>query len=221
MEPPEILTTVREAIREHAGGDPDKWFYANRFVFARLQLDERRTKTQIKRELLQADRPCHHCKEPFGQRTGVCLHRLDGDRGYSPDNCVLMHPECHVEHHKHNRCERGDRSDTTSPVLEKVSKRYDDKSFIYWWDISLGFLEKIDRYEAVEFVRSDTGERCHAPTPALKGFLTQERRTSRGQGNWGIKVLRDREGELAFEPGSRKDKWLFLPVVWLNDEHED
>ena len=101
MELQEILTTVREAIRGYAGDDPDKWFYANRFVYARLQLDERRTKTQIKRELLQAGKPCHYYNIPFDERTGVCLHRLDEDRGYSRDNCVLMHSHCHVDHHKH------------------------------------------------------------------------------------------------------------------------
>jgi hypothetical protein len=59
------------------------------------------------------------------------------------------------------------------------------------------------------------------PTAALKGYLTKERQTSRGNGNWGIKVLKDRENELAFEPGNKNDKWLFLPVVWLNDTQED
>ncbi len=51
MKPKEILEMAREEIRKTAGNDPDKWFYANRFVFARLQLDERKTKTEIKRLL--------------------------------------------------------------------------------------------------------------------------------------------------------------------------
>jgi len=109
MEPQEILTMTREAIREHGGDDPDKWYYPNRFVFARLQLDERRTKIQIKRELLQAGKPCHYCNKPVADRTGVCLHRLDEDRGYSRDNCVLMHSHCHVEHPKQNRRASGGR----------------------------------------------------------------------------------------------------------------
>ena len=43
--PRQILEDTRQRIREHAGKDPDKWWYANRFVFARLALDERKTKT--------------------------------------------------------------------------------------------------------------------------------------------------------------------------------
>jgi len=38
MEPREILQATRQAIYQYAGQDPDRWFYANRFVFARLQL---------------------------------------------------------------------------------------------------------------------------------------------------------------------------------------
>ncbi len=64
-------------------------------------------------------------------------------------------------------------------------------------------------------------ERCCVPTVALKGDLTGERKTSRGQGNWRIKVLKDREGDLAFEPGTKNDKRLFLPVVWLNEDKDD
>ncbi|MDP6543487.1 MAG: hypothetical protein QGH60_05805 [Phycisphaerae bacterium] len=42
MEPNEILENVRQLIAEYSVGDPDKWWNANRFVFARLMLDERR-----------------------------------------------------------------------------------------------------------------------------------------------------------------------------------
>jgi len=39
MNPQGILGKTRKAISDYAGDDRDKWFYANRFVFARLQLD--------------------------------------------------------------------------------------------------------------------------------------------------------------------------------------
>jgi hypothetical protein len=228
MEPQEILDRTREAIRNHAGGNPDKWFYANRFVFARLQLDERGTKTKIKKELLEANKPCNYCNNLFENRIGIHLHRVNGKHGYSRDNCVLMHSECHTKFHLENpRSELSDRlseqeqPENAVPILEKYSKRYDEWSFTYWWDISPGFLDKIDKYEAVEFVKKDSGERCYVPTAALKGYLTEQRKTTRGNGNWGIKVLKDKDSELAFEPAGQSDKWLFLPVIWLNETQED
>ncbi len=36
MVPREILANVRDTIREYAGSDADKWFYANRFIFVRF-----------------------------------------------------------------------------------------------------------------------------------------------------------------------------------------
>lgn len=47
MKPEEILAHVRQLIQEHASNDPDEWWYANRYVFARLNLDERKTKTDL------------------------------------------------------------------------------------------------------------------------------------------------------------------------------
>ncbi len=73
----------------------------------------------------------------------------------------------------------------------------------------------LDSLDAVEFAKKDVVERCVVPVEALRGFLTPERQTTRGQGNWGIKILKDRPDELAFEPGTGGGKWRFLPVVWL------
>jgi hypothetical protein len=139
-----------------------------------------------------------------------------------------MHPECHKKFHSENpptkqtnHTAKSRDSNFAAPILEKESKRYNDKAFIYWWDISPGFLDNIDKYDAVEFIKKDMSERCYVPTLALKGYLTKERQTSRGSGNWGIKVLKKRESELAFEPKNKKGKWLFLPVVWLNEKQDD
>ena len=82
-------------------------------------------------------------------------------------------------------------------------------------------MEEPHDLEAVEFAQKDTRERCIVPVEALKGFLTPDRQTSRGEGNWGIKILKDRPDELAFEPGrATGGKWLFLPVVWLEDTED-
>jgi hypothetical protein len=229
MEPRDILDVTRRAIREYAGQDPDKWFYANRFVFARLQLDERRTKVQIKKHLLDTQPRCAYegCNLPFDGKRGIHLHRIDGTHGYTRENCVLMHNECHTKYHAGHPPDRhrgrlfGARPNPVRPVLKKVSKCYEGGSFLYWWDISASFLDKIDDYEEIEFIKKDTGERCSVPVPALKGYLIAERQTSRNNGNWGIRVLRAREQELAFEPGKGDTRWLFLPVVWLGNSRED
>jgi hypothetical protein len=85
MKPEDILEEARRRIRDHAGNDPDKWFYANRYVYARLQLDERKTKTDIKKNLFNANVPCHYCGKPFEKKTGVHLHRLDEERGQNAE----------------------------------------------------------------------------------------------------------------------------------------
>lgn len=203
-------------ISEHAGGDADKWWYANRFVFARLQLDERKTKTGVKKKLLDADSPCHACGKPFESKRDIHLHRLDGSKAYSGANCVLMHAECHRRYHVTQQ--EDTIADTgREPTLTKWSKRYDDMSFLYWWDITPSLAAALDALEDVEFAKKDTRERCVVPVEVLNGFLTSDRQTTRGQGNWGIKVLKDQPDELAFELGAGGGKWRYLPVVWLSE----
>jgi hypothetical protein len=216
MTPQEILEHVRELIREHAAGDPDKWWYANRYVFARLQLDERQKKTAIKRRLLDAGATCQECRKGFAETSGVHLHRLDGNRGYADGNCVLMHAECHRKYHAESAQEEPPGGRGTLRV--KKSKRYEGMPFLYWWDIAPNEAERLDRSAAVAFAQKDTGRRCVLPTATLKMFLTPERQTSRSAGNWGIKVLKGRPNELAFEPGRGDESWLFLPVVWSEEE---
>ena len=219
MTPKEILKQTRQLIEEHAAGDPDEWWYANRFVFARLQLDERKTKISIKRELFDANKPCHYCGKPFETKRNVHLHRLDQTKGYSKDNCVLMHADCHRRVLPPRRDEP-EKPSGHEPTLMKWSKRYDDKPFTYWWDIAPPLAADLDKLEVVEFAKKDTKERCVVPVQALKGFLVPERQTTRGQGHWGIKVLKDRPDELAFEPPAGSRKWLFLPVVWLQETED-
>ncbi len=221
MTPQEILERTRQLIQEHAGEDADKWWYANRFVFARLQLDERKTNTAIKRNLLDAGGPCHSCGKPFETRRDVHLHRLDGGKGYHHGNCVLMHAGCHRTWQAAEEIEAdtsGRRGRSLSST--KYSKRYDDMPFLYWWDISPGLAEKLDEFETIEFVQKDTEQLCIVSSEQLKPYVTPDRQTTRGQGNWGIKVLKDRPDELAFEPGTGHSDWAFLPVVWI-DESDD
>lgn len=209
----DILEQTRRSISEYAGEDADKQFYANRFVFARLQLDERKVKGRIKKELLEQQKECLYCHQEFENKTGLHLHRIDSNHTYNMENCTLMHQACHQKHHNANSNDAPPKA-PDSTVIQKLSKRYEGHIFLYWWDISAGFLGKMDKYQAIEFVQKDSGQRCTVPMPALKGYLTKERQTSCGNGNWGIKVLENRQDELAFEPGFADNRWLFLPVTW-------
>ena len=146
MEPAEILAHVRKLIEEHADGDPDRWWYANRFVFARLMLDERKVKTAIKKQLLTEDPPCCFCGKPFGEGKAIHLHRLDHSKSYTHANCALAHGRCHLKHHRASG--RGTaisgQADAVG-VLTKHSKRYDD-SFLYGWDITPRLADALDQY---------------------------------------------------------------------------
>ncbi len=220
MEPKGILKQTRELINEHAAGDPDKWWYANRFVFARLHVDERKTKTSIKQGLLEAGVSCHGCGATFDSKRNIHLHRVDGSKGYIEGNCVLMHAECHQKYH--SGPEQEETAGTgRSPSPTKKSKRYDDMPFIYWWDIAPGMAESLDGLEAIEFVKKDTEECCIVPAEAIKPFVTPDRQTTRGQGNWGVKVMKNHPDELAFEPSTSSGDWLFLPVTWISHRIED
>lgn len=46
-----LLNEVREKIHQLSGQDSDLHFYCNRFIFSRLQLDERKNKKKIKEEI--------------------------------------------------------------------------------------------------------------------------------------------------------------------------
>jgi len=222
MEPKEILEHARRLIREHAGDDEDKWWYANRFVFARLQLDERKTKVAIKKELFDAGASCYSCGRPFVKRQGVHLHRLDSKKGYHRGNCVLMHAECHQKWHSEVREDDPAVTSQESFMTQvRRSKRYDGMPFLYWWDITPSQAEQLADCDAAEFVKKDTGERCVVSAESLARFLLPERQSTRGFGSWGVKVLKDHGDALAFEPGADGDEWLFLPVVWIDEETED
>lgn len=227
----EILSHVRRLLSEHAAGDPDKWWYANRYVFARLQLDERQTKTAVKRRLFDAGATCHACGKGFNSRRGVHLHRVNGNRGYGQANCVLLHAKCHEKHHaggsqevqpgghKAPRTPKSRRykapAHARTALHVKESKRHEGKPFLYWWDITSMDIKRLNAGESMAFAQEDTGRRCILTAATLKEFLTPERRTTRRGGNWGIKVLKDRRTELAFEPGRADKAWRFLRVDWV------
>jgi len=212
-----ILAHVRFVIREIADGDADFEFKLNRWIHSRLLSDSRKTSELIKHKLWDSGmQSCQICKKKFSNIKGVEIHRKDSSLGYSVKNCELLCNLCHRKPNTDNasgrppgRSSSQDITEPEEPFLEKVSKRHKGKSFLYWWDISPGFLTTKDKHGGIKFVQQDS-VKCCVSKAVLKGYLTPERMTSRKK--WGVRVLKGREGELAFEPPSGGKKWLFLPV---------
>lgn len=223
MEPAQILETTRGLIREYAGDDPDLLFYANRFVYSRLQLDERKTKPKIKRRLYEKNPTCRFCGGNLDQLSGIHLNRIDSSKTYSFENCDLMHADCHRKHHRESKKSKEKSIRSEGPVercavKRKESQLYSGQNFLYWWDISPFLREKLEEFEDVEFVKSDNGEICLVSTKILAAQLTPERQTSRKAKSWGVKVLKKRPDEIALEPATGSKEWIFLPVTWITPE---
>ncbi|MCK4626324.1 MAG: hypothetical protein KAV00_13485 [Phycisphaerae bacterium] len=113
---------------------------------------------------------------------------------------------------------------TPKEILKQTrrSKRHDGKPFLYWWDITPVQVHALEWSGDVEFVKTDTGERCVVPMDVLREYLVPEQQTTRAAESWGVKVLKNHEDELAFEPRTGKaGKYLFLPVIWINEREKD
>lgn len=94
----ELLTYVRSYLDINTGKDETLRFALNRFVYARLQLDERKSKTGIKQALWEnGDAKCNHCGEMFASLKGVELHRVNRTERYLAENCVLLCKPCHMK----------------------------------------------------------------------------------------------------------------------------
>lgn len=91
-----ILSQVRSALSEAAPQDANLRFKLNRWVYSRLQLDERSGKPAIKQKLWDGGRwKCPIDGKGAESLKGLELHRVDPNLSYSIDNCVLLHRECH------------------------------------------------------------------------------------------------------------------------------
>jgi len=62
-----ILDYIRKRI-EAITTDGNKKFLINRWVYARLQNDERRTKDGLRKKLLQENKPCYFCKKTLNPK---------------------------------------------------------------------------------------------------------------------------------------------------------
>ena len=94
----ELLNHVRFIVTLAAGEDSDLRFKLNRWVFSRLLQDEIRIKRPVKQKLWEDGmRACQACNQEFKTLKAVELHRKDGSKGYSAENCELLCRECHQE----------------------------------------------------------------------------------------------------------------------------
>lgn len=91
-----ILAEVRKQIKESAGDSSDNWFKINRYVYARLLLDERKSKPK---KIVLFDKQkgiCWICKERIEKIKDTDTHRLNESLGYDDENnVVLVHRDCH------------------------------------------------------------------------------------------------------------------------------
>ena len=97
-----ILMQTRNARDKDANfeTDPDFWFKVNRWVFARLQEDERKIKDPIKKHLLKSQNKCLLCPKSFKSGKEIEIHRKDATKCYRLDNCILLCRHCHQLLHK-------------------------------------------------------------------------------------------------------------------------
>ena len=107
-----------------------------------------------------------------------------------------------------------DAAPAAEAVLDHKAEPGDGEHFLHQWDITPQVKAELDGYGDVAFIRHDTRMRASVPVETLKGYLTPERQTTRGEGNWGVRILVGHEDELAFEPGPGGGEWVMLPVEW-------
>lgn len=91
-----ILEHARFVIGMAAGNDAGMRFKLNRWVYARLMQDEIREKRPIKQALWDSGMTsCQECGKGFKSIKGVEIHRKNGEKVYSLENCELVCRECH------------------------------------------------------------------------------------------------------------------------------
>ena len=100
----EILDQIRQRIREAAGSDSMLEFALNRYIWKNVMYDERGKPAHRKRlkhrKLAEQQGICGYPECPTPDRLMTMadepeLDRIDAPEGYTDENTVLMHHECH------------------------------------------------------------------------------------------------------------------------------
>jgi len=93
-----ILDEAREALLEKSGGDPELLWAMRRYVYIRLQYDERGSPMQRKvlkqKKRVAQEGRCAACGKELPER-GAELDRLEPMKGYTEENTRLLCHECH------------------------------------------------------------------------------------------------------------------------------
>ena len=97
------------------------------------------------------------------------------------------------------------------------SKSYDNKPYLYWWDVWDGRKEAIKRSGVLTLVQKDTKLKASISANELLPLLTEQRRTTRGRsmggkGHWGLYVRPHRPWEIEIEAG--KGSLATVVVEW-------
>ena len=96
-----LLNHVNFVLDIAAGNNAELRFKLNRWVYARLQLTERRMKDPIKKQLFDAGiKACQApgCGKTFASLKNVEIHRKNNERAYSIKNCMLVCRQCHEKY---------------------------------------------------------------------------------------------------------------------------
>jgi len=93
-----ILEHAKALITEASSSSANDWFYINRFVYARLQREERDKKPEKGALSHKQNGKCYLCKKPIENMEDTDIHRLNRDRWYLEEgNSVLVHRTCHQQ----------------------------------------------------------------------------------------------------------------------------
>jgi len=91
-----LLYHINFVLDTASAGDETLRFKLNRWVYTRLHQKEIQSKRPIKKQLWESgNKQCAKCGEPFNTKKNIEIHRVNPDKIYSIENCVLVCKACH------------------------------------------------------------------------------------------------------------------------------
>lgn len=96
----DILNYIKSHINDGIENDVNMYFMLNRFIWVRLRQYEDKLKKTVKAELCEMGLECTGCGCHFRHIKKLELHRIDINKTYNVDNCVLLCKPCHINVHR-------------------------------------------------------------------------------------------------------------------------